>query len=192
MKKLYKKRGLFFYSIIYILLLIANILIARFGVIAYNVGPGVSSFYLSVAFMIAFTLWFGFWGVIAAYLGCIIGAGFSFPIGVNLYWSVADIWQVLIPFLAFKFFKADIGLKTKKDFFIFIIFGWILNNLVGAAWGTSTLAIGGIVPWEKVPGMFWGWFIPNLIVTIAITPLLLRYLTPRIQKTGMLVKNYWK
>jgi len=192
MQKSEKKRSLLFNVLILIILIVINSLVARFGVIAYKVGPGVSALYLSVAFMIAFTLWFGAWGMIAAYLGCAIGAGLGYvPLGVNLYWSLADLWQVLIPILAFKTLHADIGLRTKRDFFIFIVFGWILNNLIGAAWGTSSLAIGGITTWEKVPGMFMGWFVGNLIVTIAITPILLRYITPNFKKAGILVKKYW-
>ncbi len=143
--------------------------------------------------MIAFALWFGGWGVIAAYVGCFIGAGVlgGVPLNVNLYWSLADLWQVLIPLAAFKAFDADIGLRTRRDFLIFLIFGWLLNNLVGAGWGASMLAIGGIASWNDVSSIFAGWFIGNLIVTIVITPLLLRYITPHIQKAGVCVKKYW-
>ncbi|RJS78776.1 hypothetical protein CW713_09050 [Methanophagales archaeon] len=57
------------------------------------------------------------------------------PLNINLYWSLANLWQVLIPLIAFKRFDADIGLRTRRDFLIFLIFGWLLNNLVGASWG---------------------------------------------------------
>ena len=166
---------------------------ARFGVIARPIGLGCSGLYFSVAFMIAFALWFGGWGVIAAYLGCIIGAGMlgGMPLDVNLYWSLADVWQVLIPLAAFKAFSADVGLRTRRDFLVFLIFGWLLNNVVGAGWGASMLAIAGLASWTAVSEIFTGWLIGNLIVTIAITPLLLRGLTPRIQSAGLLVKGYW-
>ncbi len=178
--------------LIFLALIVINSLLARFGVIAYEVGPGVSSFYLSVAFMIAFALWFGAWGAISAYIGCVLGAGFGFvPFGVNLYWSLADLWQVLIPLVAFKRFGADVGLRRKKDFLVFMAFGWILNNIIGAAWGTCMLAVGGAAPWSDVSDMFMGWLIGNLIVTITITPLLLKYVTPRIQRAGILMERYW-
>jgi integral membrane sensor domain MASE1 len=104
---------------------------------------------------------------------------------------LANLWQVLIPLAAFKAFDADIGLRTKRGFLIFLIFGWLLNNLVGAGWGASMLAIGGIASWSDVSGIFTGWLIGNLIVTIVITPLLLRYVTPRVQNAGVCVKRYW-
>ena len=75
--------------------------------------------------MIAFTLWFGVWGAVAAYVGCVIGAGIpaGLPLSVNLYWSLADLWQVLIPLIAFALLKADVGLRTKRDFAVFLTFG---------------------------------------------------------------------
>ncbi|MCP8304890.1 MAG: hypothetical protein H3Z50_05425 [archaeon] len=66
----------------------------------------------------------------------------------------------------------------------------MLNNLVGAGWGASTLALGGIASWNDVPSIFVGWLIGNLIVTIAIAPLLLRYITPFIQKARLDVRKY--
>jgi len=54
---------------IFIGLVIVNTLLAAFGEISTKVAPGVSAFYIAVAFMIAFALWFGGWGVLAAYIG---------------------------------------------------------------------------------------------------------------------------
>lgn len=188
------KKSIVAYLAIFVVITIINAILARFDVIARPIGPGSSGLYVSVAFMIAFALWFGGWGVIAAYVGCIIGAGWlgGMPLGVNLYWSLADLWQVVIPLAAFKAFDADVRLSTGRDVLIFIVFGWLLNNVVGAGWGASALAIAGIASWSDVSGIFTGWLIGNLIVTILITPLLLRYLTPRIRAAGLLVKDgYW-
>jgi hypothetical protein len=178
---------------LFAVLVVVNALLAAFGEITTGVAPGISSFYIAVAFMIAFALWFGGWGVLAAYLGCVIGAGVTggVPAGVNLVWSLADVWQVLIPFVAFRVFRADIALPTWRDFGIFLAFGWFLNNLAGAAWGVASFAIGGVIPWSAAAGLFRSWFIGNLIVTILITPPLLVFLTPRLREAGLLVKGTW-
>jgi hypothetical protein len=178
---------------IFIGLVIATTLLAAFGEITTGVAPGVSSFYIAVTFMIAFALWFGGWGVLAAYLGCILGAGVvgGVPPVVNLTWSLADVWQVLIPLAAFRSFRADIALPAWRDFGIFLAFGWFLNNLAGAAWGAATFALGGVIPWSAAAGVFWSWFLGNLAVTILITPLLLVLLTPRLRSAGLLVRGTW-
>jgi hypothetical protein len=187
------KRALRTYLAIFPALVLINTILARFGVIARPIGLGCSGLYFSVAFMIVFALWFGGWGVLAAYIGCYLGAGWlgGMPHGVNLYWSLADVWQVIIPLAAFRILRADVGLRTKRDFSVFIGFGRLLNNLAGAAWGASTLALGGLAAWHDVPGIFAGWLVGNLIVTMAITPLLLRYGTPWMNEKGPLVHRYW-
>lgn len=184
-----KQKSVYTYLIILIIITIINSLLSRFAIISWQIAPGVAGLYFAVAFMIAFTLWFGVWGAIAAYIGCFIGAGMTagLPPDVNVYWSLADLWQVLIPLIAFKTLGADVGLKTKRDFLIFLIFGLVLNNLVGAIWGSITIMPG--FSWKQ--DIFVSWFITNLIVTIVITPLLLRYITPYIKKSGLYVRNYW-
>lgn len=176
---------------IFVLITIASILLARFAALTFSPAPGVITFYFAVAFMIAFTLWFGIWGAVAAYIGCVIGAGIpaGLPISVNLYWSLADLWQVLIPMVAFALLKADAALRTKKDFVVFLIFGWLLNNIAGAIWGASTFVLSGQFHISDFSGLFANWFLTNLIVTIIITPLLLRFLTRIIKKKGLLIKN---
>ena len=188
-----KRKPMYAYPVILVIVTVINLLLARFGVIARPIGTGSSGLYFSVAFMIAFALWFGAWGVIAAYVGCFIGAGVfaGMPYTVNLYWTIADIWQVLIPLIAFKALDADVGLRTRRDLSVFLVFGWILNNVAGAGWGASMLALSGIASWNDVPNIFTGWLIGNLIVTITITPLLLRYLTPHIQRAGIYIERYW-
>jgi hypothetical protein len=184
------QKPVYTYLLILIVITIINSLLSRFAIISWQIAPGVAGLYFAVAFMIAFTLWFGVWGAIAAYIGCFIGAGMTGGLlpGVNVYWSLADLWQVLIPLIAFRTSGADVGLKTKRDFLIFLIFGLALNNLAGAGWGAITFAAGGI-SWRQ--DIFVSWFITNLIVTIVITPLLLIYLTPRIKRWGVYVRNYW-
>ena len=166
-------------------------MLAQFAALTFSPAPGVITFYFAVAFMIAFTLWFGVWGAVAAYAGCVIGAGIpaGLPLSVNLRRSLADLWQVLIPLIAFARLRADVGLRTKRDFAIFLIFGWLLNNLAGAIWGAGTFVLSGQFPMSDFDGLFANWFLTNLIVTIIITPLLLRFVTPIIKKKGLFIKN---
>jgi len=186
------KSRIYKYIIIFVIATVINSLLARFADITFPSAPGVSSLYFAVAFMIVFTLWFGAWGAIAAYLGCVIGSGIGYvPFSVNLYWSLADLWQVLIPLVAFKAFHADIGLKTKRDFLIYLVFGWFLNCLIGAIWGSTMLAVGGVIGSGEVLKTFTSWFVGDLIVVIVITTLLLKYVTGYIVKSGLYVKNYW-
>ena len=187
-----KEHRVYRYLIILVIVTAINTLLARFATVVWSSAPGASSLYFAIAFMIPFTLWFGAWGAIAAYAGCILGAGLgAMPLGVNLYWSLADLWQVLIPLAAFKLFNADVSLKSKRDFLIFLVFGCLLNSLVGAIWGSTMLSVGGVSGWSDVPYTLVTWFAGNLIVTLVITSLLLRYVTRYIVKWNLEVKGYW-
>jgi hypothetical protein len=178
-----------------IALIIINTLLARFAVLVlpFSGAPGVSILYIAIAFMILFTLWFGGYGAIAAYAGCFIGSGVlsGIPAGVNWYWSLSGLWQVLIPLVAFRMLSVDPGLGKRRDMIIFIVFGLVINNAFGALWGTVTLAIGNMIAWADVTPAFFIWFIGNVIATALIVPLALRHGTPHIQKTKVFVRNYW-
>lgn len=169
--------------LILVSLTVLNSLLARYALYAGPVAPGVAAIYISVAFMISSTLWFGAWGAAAAYLGCFFGAGIlsGMPVGVSLYWSLADLWQVAIPLLAFKRMNADVNLVTKRDLLVFFVFGCVLNNLVGASWGSTTLALARLIQWNEVLSTLVSWFASNLMVTVIFASLLLRFVTPYVR-----------
>lgn len=171
------------YLSLFFLLVCINSLGAKYFVFSYPIVTGVSSFYLIVAFMIAFALWFGIWGILAAYAGCVIGAGFlsGLPVDVSLYWSFADLWQALIPYVAFRYFHADPALSTRRDRMIFFIFGVIINNIAGAAWGSYTLAYGGIIEAGQIMMTIFVWFLGNVVVCGILAPLILVLVTPWIK-----------
>ena len=108
---------IYHYIALFLVLACINALVSKFAVVTFEIAPGASAFYIVVALMIVFTLWFGMWGAAAAYAGCVIGAGIlsGLPPDVSLYWSLADFWQVLIPLLAFRFLGADPALRSIRD-----------------------------------------------------------------------------
>lgn len=179
---------------LFFLLICINALVAKFVVFTFELAPGVSLFYIVISCMIAFTLWFGLWGAGAAYLGCVIGAGLLSDISprVSLYWSVADLLQVLIPFFAFRYTGADIAITRRRDLFILIIFGVVLNNLVGAIWGSLTLIWGGAITFGNSIPTFTGWWIGNMIVCMILLPLILKIFTPMIRNHELFVSGYWR
>lgn len=176
-------------------MILVNSLLSRFAVVTSPISPapGVSSMYFAVAFMIIFALWYGIWGVFSAYLGCMIGAGLlaDMPFSLNVVWSLADLWQVLIPLMAFAYFGVNIRLRTKRDMVMFLLFGCLLNNFIGALWGALMIGMDGTVSRAEFFVTFEEWFIGNVITTLLIVPFCLRYVTPYIQQTKSYVHDYW-
>jgi hypothetical protein len=190
------------FVILTFVLIIIDTLLARLSVYLFPAGSssgpfGVSILYFAVAFMLLFTFWFGAYGAIAAYIGTLIGSGLlssgtlqSHPL-VAVCWSVAGLLQVLIPLIAFRVFDVNVGMESSRDLVHLILFGVILNNIVGASWGAYTLAIGGIIQSSDVTGVFTAWLIGNIVITLIIVPIALVRLTPTVRKSKLFVKNYW-
>ena len=185
------------FVILTLVLIVVNSLIAWLCVFALpaSVG-GVSTLYFAVAFMILFTLWFGAYGAIAAYAGTLIGAGLlttnpAIPAGVAIYYSIAGLLQVLIPLVALRTFEVDLNLENRRDWTLLLLFGVLINNIVGAAWGAYTLALGNVIQSSQIGSTFMAWLVGNVIVTIIIVPLALRFFTPKVQKSKLFVKYYW-
>ena len=182
-----------FYFLLFMLLAGIDTLAAKFAVFSFGIAPGVSSIYVVVAVMIVFSLWFGIWGAFAAYTGCYIGAGIfgGIPPGINLVWSLADFWQVIIPLVAFRTLNVEASLKGSKDILVLLIFGVLLNNLAGAFWGSITLALGGVISWNDMIPVFYGWLSGNVISCLVPVPALLYFVTPVIRNHGLIIRNYW-
>jgi integral membrane sensor domain MASE1 len=179
---------------LFLVMVCINIVLSKITVISFEIAPGVSAFYIVVAFMVVFTLWFGMWGAVAAYAGCFIGAGLlsGIPPEVSLYWSLADFWQVLIPLLAFRYFHADPSLRNMRDMGILLVFGVFLNNLTGALWGSVSLAAGSEIPWSEITTVMYAWWIGNCIVCLLLAPLILYIFTPYIRNHALFVREYWQ
>jgi len=155
---------------------------------------GVAYIFPAVAFMILFTLWFGGYGAIAAYVGTLAGSGLlasealSQNPGVAVLWAVAGLLQVLIPLVAVRSFEVDLTMENRRDYSHIILFGVVINNIVGAAWGAWTLAL--IEP-GVMGSIFTTWLLGNVIVTLLLVPLGLKLFTPKMQKSRLFVKSYW-
>jgi hypothetical protein len=179
-------------------LILINSLLAWFSllvshIISPSLPAGVALIPIAAAFMLVFALWYGMYGAIAAYVGCFIGSGLfsGMPATVAIYFSLAGLWQVLIPLTAFRIFDVNVGMESNRDLFHLVLFGVILNNVIGAAWGSVALAIGGVMGWSQVLSVFTTWLIGTAVVTIIIVPLVLRRYTSRFEKSKVFVKNYW-
>ncbi len=185
------------FVILTLVLIVVNAIIARLCTLILPGGAGgIPTLYFAVAFMLLFTLWFGAYGAIAAYAGTFIGSGLLstngvIPVDVAVYWSIAGLLQVLIPLVALRTFEVDLTLENRRDWTLLLLFGVLINNVVGAAWGAYTLAFGNVITSSQIGSTFTLWLVGNIIVTILIVPLALRHFTPKVRRSKLFVRNYW-
>lgn len=176
-----------------ILVLIDTILAWLSGKFIPSGTTGIALVYPAVAFMILFTLWFGAYGAIAAYTGTLV-AGVLSSVSllqhpeIAVVWAVAGLLQVLIPLGAVRILEIDLTLAGRRDWTVILLFAVLINNLIGAAWGTASLSLLG--PVNSV-GAFSTWLVGNIIITLLIVPLALRFGTEKVSRSKLFVKHYW-
>lgn len=189
-----KQEPTYSFILLTLLLIIVNTAFAWASVTVFRTGAsGVALVYIAVAFMILFTLWFGLYGAIAAYAGSLLGGLLTTPELVQhpeiaVIWAVAGLVQVLIPLAATRMFDVDLALPDRRDWTIVVLFAVLFNNLAGAAWGAFTLSL---VTTTSITSIFFTWFVSNVIVTLLIVPLALRFGTGTVRSLKMYIANYW-
>jgi hypothetical protein len=98
--------------------------------------PGVSGLYVAAAVFVPLALWFGLWGVLAGYLSCIVMALYiGYTLEFAIVWSLADLFEGLIPLLAFRFLKVEPNYRLEKPK---ITYG--LTALLAATFVVSAIA----------------------------------------------------
>ena len=102
-----------------------------------------------------------------------------------------NLLQGMVAAWAFRYFKTDLTLKTQKDWWIWIIFGALLPNAIGAAWGSTTLVAFGLATQAAQLTTFLGWFIGNTIPTLILGSLVLKFVSPLVVKTKSFCKGLW-
>ena len=191
-------RPTYSYLILVIGLIILDTLLAWISVeLSHLLSPslpaGVAVIALAAAFMVIFTLWFGLYGAIAAYIGTLFGAGLfgGLPGSVAIFFSLASLWMVLVPLAAFRIFEANARVESRRDLFHLVLFGAVLNNIIAAAWGSISLAVGGVIAWSTIMAAFVPLFAGSAVFTVIIAPLVLHRCTPRVEKSKIFVRDYW-
>jgi hypothetical protein len=189
-----KQEPTYSFVILTLVLILINTALAWLSVTFFPAGTsGVALVYLAVVTMILSALWFGAYGAIAAYIGTLLGGLISTPGLVQrpeiaVIWAVAGLLQVLIPLVAVRMFEVDLTLPNRRDWAIVLLFAVLINNIAGAAWGTFTLSL--IAP-LNFTSVFSTWVVSNIIITLVLVPLALRFLTEKVSKSKLFVKQYW-
>jgi integral membrane sensor domain MASE1 len=188
------------------IIILSYLSVSLLGPLSYS---GISLFYFVYPFFLVFTMWWGIWGILAAYVGCVIGAGLMVGLGVvpSLAYSIADFVPPLVAFAVWRGVLAKrgydplwrdltekqiAGVKTKRagEWFWFVLINGVILNAISAELGVGIEYQMGLVP----GGAYWywwgGWFVGDLLAMVIITPVLVKGLTNLVERQG-LVNHGW-
>lgn len=175
------------------------IVLSWLAIIALPSGvPVVSSVFLAIGFGIPFAIWFGVWAFVIAYLGNFVGAGLlaTLPLPVALWFGTVDLLQLGIPMLLYRTLAKRFGVNpigkdvyTTRGFIFFVLCAVLPNNIIGGLYGNFILVTTGIAPANTLVLGWFTWSLSNVIVTLVIGSLLLRFLGPVVERFGLTVRN---
>jgi len=176
-------------------------LLAWVGVIGLPLQvPGISALFIAMGLGVPFTLWFGGWGMVIGFIGTSIGAGVlsGLPLPVSIAFGVDDVilfgslhllYRGLAPRLGVDSIGRDVF--TRRGFVFFWIVAAIIPHILAALYATGLLYIAGLIPPSLVVVTFWGFWISNMFVVLAISPLLLHLLSPVVERQGLTSYGWW-
>jgi len=107
---------------------------------ATGAATGVSGLYLAAAVYVPLALWFGLWGVMAGYVSCVFmglylgSLGFpGYTLEFILVWSLADLFEGLVPLLIYRSLRIKPTLKLKRPKATYALNGLLLAVLICSA-----------------------------------------------------------
>lgn len=155
--------------------------------------PAVSWLFLPSAIAAPWGIWFGVWGVLAAYLGGVLiqplyGISY-FPWGVAL--GFAEIWDALIPMILFKALRLDPSMKSWKSW-AGLLFSSILSGGIGGFLGFSMYVAMGFYTWESV--FTWAalgsWWLSVIVDMTPIGGIILLSVSPYVTRSSLYIEGF--
>lgn len=163
------------------------------GVITFPVGFfGVSSaFYIGAAFFTAFAIWFGLYGLLAIYIGLLIGAIIAGTFTIFAFvLALGNVFGAAIPMIVFKKGNLNIELKNTKDYIGYFISSTFGQSIVSGFWTIYGFSIFGIIPSETIGVALSGWVFGDIVVSLIIGIPLLKLVSPVIKRTSLYKKKF--
>ena len=162
---------------------------------------GIGAFYFASIFYAVTTYWFGGWGIIASFIGAVVGSGLlsGMPVVFAVPFGVADIIEPLLPFLLLRtvgkrlgFHPLGIDLVSRpRNAVLFVIFGAIAPPFISGLWGSWILHVAGFVP----SGAFWGavasWWLGAAVLLAVLVPPICRAMAPSLARSRIACLGIW-
>lgn len=174
-----------------LVLCVSGAVLGTLGTWSWGLGHGYSAIWPAFVVQVAGGIWFGAWGVLAAFLFPIFSNVLAHvgPTGI-LGYIPANIAQGLVPAWAFRHFRMDPAIPGRKGVVFFLLWGGIIPAAVGGLLGALAVVLFGEESWRLLPLLVWKWGAPHMLVAILIGIPVMRIFTPLWRDLGILV-NGW-
>ncbi|MBD2314903.1 MASE1 domain-containing protein [Desertifilum sp. FACHB-1129] len=168
-------------------LCVLALLLAHSIALIYRIDPNTSLWFPPSGVAIALTLWFGPVGIAATALASILAAPHWQLHGWMSGLGAIDALEPLIAWGCYRhLFRGSLHFLRLREAIAFILSGPICASAVSAGVWTLALQLLRVTSTDSLLTRILYWWVGNAIGTIAIAPLALIYLTPRLQQYQLL------
>ncbi len=119
----------------------------------------------------------------------------SLPLPIALIFGTVDLIQLGLPMILYRtlvrhFRVSPIGkdVFTLRGFVFFVLCAVLPNNILGGLYSTFILIQNGYIS-DSFLSAWFAWSLPNIVVTLVISSVLLAKLGPVIERFGLTVRN---
>lgn len=176
-----------------VLLILVGLVLAASSSLTLPLGFGVAEFWLGIAVVVAGSLWFGGWGLIACAIFPFLS---SLAIGLDLQHSLAvlpsNFLEGLIPAIVFRQTKADPALHDTRSMRLFGLWAVLVPSLLGGLIAAGFLVLFDAPDWRNFGLLGFDWAVSNCLVLVIVCFPLLYLLTPILRERGLLIPGWWR
>lgn len=176
-----------------LVLILAGIILGGLSGFALPLGFGVAQFWLGIAVLVAGSIWFGGWGVIAAVVFPFLT---SMLMHVELRHCLAvipsNLVEGLLPALAFRRTGADPALHDSRSTKIYALWAVLVPSILGGIFSAGVWIAMGEADWQTFALLGFDWAVANCLILIVVGFPLLYLLTPILRDRAFLVTGWWR
>ncbi|MCX8151336.1 MAG: hypothetical protein N3D85_07560 [Candidatus Bathyarchaeota archaeon] len=144
--------------------------------------PQFTLLYLPIILLGVFPLWFGLNGLVGSMIGAFIGG--AFVEGLGFFSWIESVTTLIIYVLVWLLIPRNAGeIRSPKN--LLLLAGvYAVTLLAGTTYILWQFTTFGLLPPELAQLILWPTFTLNIIIEIAVCPILLRTLTPKMRNWG--------
>jgi signal transduction histidine kinase/integral membrane sensor domain MASE1 len=130
----------------------------------------------------------------AVWIGALVAnAAMSAPLWTAAAVATGNTLEAVVATWALRrFFQFDARLQRVRDVLTFVLVAAAGSTIISATIGVFTLAVSGVQLWERVPRLWWEWWVGDAVGALVVAPVILavaqhRALSRRAQLEGLLL-----
>jgi hypothetical protein len=154
--------------------------------------PQFTLLYLPIILLGVFPVWFGLNGLVGSMIGAFVGG--AFVEGLGFFSWIESVTTLIIYVLVWLLIPRNAAETRNPKNLLLLVGVYAVTLLVGTSYILWQFTTFGLLPPSVAQLVLWPTFALNIAIEVAVCPVLLRTLTPKMRNWGFYSGNFreWK